>query len=216
MQKGFAPILIILGIVLLLGVAGGAYYFGQVSVKVPTSPSQTPVPTSQTSISPTQPVVKTTVSPTPTVVDETANWKTYTGNKYSFKYPANDWKINQSTASLVNDVSVYCINNCSTYSVGRFSVGPVVSKSVDEYINSITSTVTDSFGFIKFTLNGDNAVKEGFGGSSQSPAFINVIIIHNSQGYLIQTDYVGLLNLNNLDQFPVPNPDFLSTFKFTQ
>lgn len=112
-QKGFAPILIILSIVLLLGVAGGAYYlqskealphFGQSTVKTPTSVSQVPVSTSQTSISPTQSVAKTTISPTPTVINETADLKaeiiyfkqdpslsTYTDNKakFSVQYGAN-------------------------------------------------------------------------------------------------------------------------------
>lgn len=38
-QKGFAPIIIILGIILILGVAGGTYYFGiRKNISVPVTP----------------------------------------------------------------------------------------------------------------------------------------------------------------------------------
>lgn len=55
-QKGFAPILIALGIMLILIVAGGAYYFGTIKNK-PQSQTQNPVVTSKTvQSSPTSPL----------------------------------------------------------------------------------------------------------------------------------------------------------------
>lgn len=48
-QKGFSLILIILGVLAMLGIAGGAYYFGKSqSVKPETTSSPIPVATSQT------------------------------------------------------------------------------------------------------------------------------------------------------------------------
>lgn len=47
MQKGFAPIIILVGIVVLAGVAGGAYYFGKSQAPKPQLPN--PVVTSQAS-----------------------------------------------------------------------------------------------------------------------------------------------------------------------
>lgn len=75
-QAGFAPIIIIL-IVLLFsaGIIGGAYYFKttlekpKISDQKPTTPK---------------------VTPTSTSADETVNWKTYINKKfnYSIKYPS--------------------------------------------------------------------------------------------------------------------------------
>lgn len=73
-QKGFTPIIIILGIVLILGIVGGVYYFGKNFVKVPVS----------------KPQVLVSSTPQPTQINETASWKTYTNNQYgySIKYPS--------------------------------------------------------------------------------------------------------------------------------
>lgn len=77
MQKGFAPIFILVGI-LILAIVGGAYFL--VNLKFPNPNLQiNPVVTSQTP----------QATPVPPSVDETANWKTYTNDKLklSFKYP---------------------------------------------------------------------------------------------------------------------------------
>lgn len=77
-QKGFAPVLILVGILVLGMVAGGAYYFGKSQVSKPQP--QNPVIASQIP----QPVSSPSASP-----DETASWKTYTNNNFTFsiKYP---------------------------------------------------------------------------------------------------------------------------------
>lgn len=71
-QKGFAQVLILVGIVLIIGIAGGAYYFGKFSSK----PAQ-------------QPVAQQVATPTSqSAQDETANWKTYSDDQdIYFKYP---------------------------------------------------------------------------------------------------------------------------------
>lgn len=101
-QKGAAPILIILGVILLLGIVGGAYYFGQLSIKTPSS--QVLVSNSQTSVSPSQTNTKTIISPTSTV-EGTANWKTYQSSKLGieFMYPP-DYSIQQ-----ISDISVHLL-----------------------------------------------------------------------------------------------------------
>ena len=78
MQKGFTTILILVGIVFVVIIAGGAYYLGKSGG---TKQSPAPVVTSQTP----QP------SPTSTV-EEVSTWKIYNSKKYgySFKYPT-EW-----------------------------------------------------------------------------------------------------------------------------
>lgn len=71
MQKGFAPIIVIIGILVIAALTGGAYYLGT---------QKPPAPT---------PVINQRSKATPTTVDETADWKTYTNTLIGFalKYP---------------------------------------------------------------------------------------------------------------------------------
>lgn len=83
-QKGQTLVYILVGVLILVSVAGGAYYFGKSST--PKS-SPAPVVTSQTP----QPTPDETVY---TESDRSANWKTYTNIKYgySIRYP-DDWSL---------------------------------------------------------------------------------------------------------------------------
>lgn len=86
-QKGF--FLIILGVLVLLAiVAAGAYYVGTRNTKTETQTQESgtrPTINSQSGI--TSPRLTPTI--TQVLKDETANWKTYTNDKYRilFKYP---------------------------------------------------------------------------------------------------------------------------------
>lgn len=81
-QKGQSAILILLGILIMVGVAGGAYFLGRQTSPKPQNPVVTSSPQSTM-------VPQNTPS---SVVDGTANWKTYEGQyyplgKFSIKYP---------------------------------------------------------------------------------------------------------------------------------
>lgn len=78
-QKGFSVIYILVGILIIAGIAGGAYYFGKSQSNKPTAITQSPTPV----------ITFQTPQLTPSPVDETANWKTYTEGNYSVKYPLN-------------------------------------------------------------------------------------------------------------------------------
>lgn len=82
MQKGFAPILLLITLVVLATVGGGVYYL---------SKSQISKSASQIVISPTPQPTSTPTS----ISDETANWKTYGSEDYSISYPS-DWSIEKS------------------------------------------------------------------------------------------------------------------------
>lgn len=73
MQKGQTLIFILVGILILAAVVGGAYY-----LRRSTSPKISP-----------SPVVSTNPQSSPSQVDEASNWKTYTTTKFRFKYPVN-------------------------------------------------------------------------------------------------------------------------------
>lgn len=85
MQKGFAPILILVGILVIGGLVGGAYYLGTLK-KIPQVQN---------------PTINSQVTPSSNLVDETASWKEYIPNPDSenpmlpkgvtFKYPS-DWQ----------------------------------------------------------------------------------------------------------------------------
>lgn len=128
MQKGFAPIIIILGIVLILTIVGGIYYLGKSSVKP--ADNNPKACTQEAKICPdgssvgrtgpncefspcseATPSFASDTSPAPTGVGETANWKTYTNEKYGFsvKYPseANTSIDTYSTGGYMTDGNVH-------------------------------------------------------------------------------------------------------------
>ncbi len=74
-RDGFAEILLVV-VILVAAVAAGAYYLGRGTTKPSPSPS---------------PSAMQDASPAPTGAGETADWKTYTSQKfnYSLKYPPN-------------------------------------------------------------------------------------------------------------------------------
>lgn len=80
MQKGFAPILILVGILVIIGIAGGAYYLGK---------SQNSQPKSQSQVVSQTPTPSPNANLVPNASAETANWKTYINDTYAFqiKYP---------------------------------------------------------------------------------------------------------------------------------
>ncbi len=91
MQKGSVVIFILIGILVLAGVAGGAYYFGK---------SQTPKPQPQNQVVASQ-TPQQTVVPQATPSDETANWKTYNSyeSDFSMQYPPN-WTVKDRSQEI--------------------------------------------------------------------------------------------------------------------
>lgn len=90
MQKGFSPVLVLIGITVILVIAAGAYYLNDLfapMLKLQSSlvnssgskPTNTPQLTSVPASSPEETVY--------TEASRSANWKTYTNNAFYFKYP---------------------------------------------------------------------------------------------------------------------------------
>ncbi|MBI2034050.1 MAG: hypothetical protein HYT13_03065 [Candidatus Liptonbacteria bacterium] len=88
-QKGFANIILVLVIIVLVGTIG---YFALI---------KGPTPTVQQTSTPTKvPVTQQPTPVTPTPSNETTNWKIYRNEEYSFemKYPSN-WNVLLTTSS---------------------------------------------------------------------------------------------------------------------
>lgn len=137
-QKGFAPLIIILGILVTVIIAGGIFYLGRVTTpKIQPQTSvvtSTPQPTSVPQATPSQ-------SP-----DETSNWKTYTNNAlgFSIKYPANILvtPLDESDAGLNSGLSgiTMTIQNTQTGS-GTQGFG----GRIDIYLTSKQKLLEDKF-----------------------------------------------------------------------
>lgn len=125
LQKGFAPIVLILGILLISsGIIGGAYYF-KTTLEKPKVPEQKPTTPKAT--------------PTPTSVDETANWETYEDAKWDFqiKHPRgwkssviNYYDVNSPNANNPDYASYYQANISSPdkEGFGKGAEKPTISK----------------------------------------------------------------------------------------
>lgn len=104
MQKGFGIIYILIGILVLGLVAGGAYYLGKSTSPQPTPQPFYPPPSSTPSLPPLDknlPILNKTS-------DQTANWKTYTNQKfhYSLEYPSTWYIGEQSDITYISPESV--------------------------------------------------------------------------------------------------------------
>ena len=130
MQKGFGVIYILVGILVVTLIAGGAFYLGG-----QTTPKPVVTSSSQPSISPD-------VSPAPTDAGETTNWKTYTNTKYgfSFKYPnSENWKFISLPTPVTNEDNTFvaeCNNRCyDKENITAFQVSLSYYKSLNEYLS---------------------------------------------------------------------------------
>lgn len=201
MQKGLAPILI----VILIALVVGGYMFIQKQIK------PTIVPQSITQPSP---------SATPTVSDETvcteasrsANWKTCTSSIYSFKYPSNWQEIKKGKLSdnrvmefrgEDSDFMVVARENPKNLSISDWIKNP------DEYTKwniDLTEITVDN-------LKGMQLSTEMIGIESGVKTYITEAYI--SKGgfiYRIQYSLPRPLEKTDLKTFN----QILSTFKFTQ
>lgn len=109
-QKGLVPIIILLGILILVGVAGGAYYLGYSGKSEPTKVVSQLQPTSQ----------PTSVQQATTSAD-ISNWKTYNDDRYNFtfQYPEN---LTTEKGVLPQKITVYGSPREGVKEIAYFSV----------------------------------------------------------------------------------------------
>lgn len=120
MQKGFSAVFLLVGVLVIALIAGGAFYIGRNTVPAPQNDSIQKAQINQTS-NPTPEASSKQPEPS-SVSDETTGWKTYSNANYSFKYPA-DWTL--STSEYLNSVSLTNPNKTVsiTISEGQYPYG---------------------------------------------------------------------------------------------
>ena len=193
-QKGFAPILII---ILVLIAIGGAYYFGTKKGNIIPTPTQSPVTVASNAPAPITPTTKPTTDPT-------ANWKTYENNvyHYSFKYPPS-WAVRafQYSDNSTSDPlkTSYLILSSEGVDKMYFSLtDPLINPTLEDgYIS--TNKYGKPISYYKVFPNGEGPDDRSF-------------VTFQTTGRK------DTITINVLSSFPIPyeQDQILSTFKFTQ
>lgn len=210
-QKGFAPIILLIGVLVITLAAGGAYYYYQSKQKLSTySP---PTPTNNT--------VQTTPSPTP---NPTANWETYENAYYSFKYP-DDWDLEIDSKKDSNEIipSVYIhYHYTDDPSKGRynfyfgdsirFSIIKAVSNSnLDIYIQEIINNQGNIVSKIKdVVIDGIKGRRFTFGGQFSADTIYakrDDLIFNISHNEVVDKSHINSIDETTYNQI-------LSTFRF--
>lgn len=200
-QKGFSVILILVGIVLVVVMVGGAYYLGTKNNK-----SQNSVVTPNSSSSPTStPSVdsQVTPTPTPTVVSQTLDttqWLTYKSPSFSasvgsspvafsIKYPSS-WKVgydNQPVATSPNtygDGFIFTYNDYQIKIAKGYAPGGNECESSDIKVYTEFNTVDSQHKFRRVKAYEGETIKPGtiiFTICSTIPGYPKMGYVSNSE-----------------------------------
>lgn len=194
-------------LILLLVIAiGTAYFLG-------TQKNKTPAPTQTQELTPDFKIYSNT----------TANWKTYTNNKYkfAFQYPPNsnievaNATQNGGFSGIVNLVGA-CIGRANITDIDLLTIITGNYSSIEEFKKGNTSFSPDT-PFKETVFNGEKAVQHYYSGSVQSggPTVV-LFFIHNGIDYQIMYRYCAKAGTILSDsEITNMNPNILSTFRFS-
>lgn len=218
-QKGFFPIVAGM-IVLLIVVAGGAYYLGTQKNK----PSLPSIPQSnQLTVSPTESsqYLPSTTNPSPSS-DTMVNWKSYisTKAKYSFRYPP-EWPLVNVPTSPQCTVCVEDIQFTPSYNPnsGDSTIAVILVfkenniKSLDDYVN-IHVKGDQSKVDLKYTaVGGERAVSYKLSGGIPPLPVIEYAVYKNGFYYIVRIDDSTETNKSK-ERNVMLFDEMLTTFKF--
>ncbi|MDO8618505.1 MAG: hypothetical protein Q7R49_01010 [Candidatus Daviesbacteria bacterium] len=225
MQKGSVLILILLGVLLLAGIAGGGYYFGrQTSKSIPQQIACTmdakicPDGTGVGRVGP-----KCEFAPCPSTEpnsNETADWKTYTNTKasYSFKYPLN-WiqsYVNFSGCSECIDGLVLSPNQIPDLDSDIVTIQVYKEdkiKTLDDYVNIHVKGDASKINLNYATVGGEKAVSYKLSGGMPPLPIIEYAVVKNGYQYILRIEDGKETNKNRDKNIQIFNK-ILSTFKF--
>ena len=207
-QKGFAP-LIILTVVFLLVVIGYLFSIkGNININLP-KPSASVIPSASLSTTP----------------DSTANWETYTDTrlKYSVQYP-KDWSTDKVCLGGIAGDDYLClkspglvIDGAGNVSNGEliFIGGPGSSVFIDGELTPDRYCLPQPLGgkiksCTSVTVGGKKAIERVF----LDFPFVDVAVVDNNQ--IMLTIRLQLQNGGTSQTIPVIFDQILSTFEFTK
>lgn len=177
-QKGFAPLLVLVIILIITGIAGGAYYLRMIS---PTSLPNQKACTQEAKLCPDGSSVGRTgpnceftpcpAIPSAKVSDETANWKgadiyEFYKSKFTFKYPS-DWgvEVNQTSTAEMTLGKYTCIGNLLTISglknneLGKIQFCELsLLNDADNLLTIVTEGVKQDAVLLKQRTSGKNQI----------------------------------------------------------
>lgn len=156
-QKGQAQVLILAGIVILIAVAGGVFYWGRLTAPKP-QPQTAAISSPQPSPLSTEASAK--------VEDPTANWKTYTNEEYRylFKYPKQTsiddqrkdyiWLDDQISIQVTSKDPESCQGACPAIRERKnIEIEGVEAKELDGTFGVIGGNVPHSFRSVSIPHN---------------------------------------------------------------
>lgn len=213
-QKGLGAIYILVGVLILGLVAGGAYYLGKQA-----TPKSSPAPiVSQTP----QPTPTPDASPAPTGAGETANWKAYTSAKakYSFKYPT-EWPLVNIPVSNGCTVCIEDLQFTPNYNPnsGDTTIAVILVnkeasiKTLDDYINIHVKGDSSKIDLKNTSVGGENAVSYRLSGGIPPLPIIEYAVVKNGFNYQIRLEDSKETNKSTKKNLQLFN-QILSTFKF--
>lgn len=213
MQKGQAPVLILIGILIIMTAAGGAFYLGRQTTP---KPSPNPVVTSTTLPSPKD------ASPVPNGTEETTNWKTYTNKEtsFEFKYPPILVKEDIESGVLFSDKDIECSRECPT----RLGVGVSDNRTDFDKIYSMPEGASISnYTPFETLVKVRNIIVGGLPATQyktvSDPAlttrtFALMTVIKYKNVFIEFNSRFGIVNKEYDDRFSPLYDQILSTFKF--
>jgi len=218
-QKGFAPIVIALIVLILAGIGGTGYYLlSKQSPKQTACTQEAKICPDGSSVGRAGPNCEFAVCPE-AKIDETANWSVYTNDKYSFevKYPSN-YTLFQGTDQVKAKVIPADLNSQKIFITDKpemfFCCEPdyVSIEILGTYITDLEKYLPD-----QKIINADNSYRIKTKG---------YVAFNGEQAYQVQSDYgtdspgnIILVNHNSKTYYITDNglplsEKIISTFKF--
>lgn len=219
-EAGLAPILIV--VVITLAIGGYFIYNSYSKPKQIACTKEAKICPDGSSVGRVGPKCEFSLCPssesTSSTSEETANWKTYTSADFTFKYPSDsDWTLYRGSNQPGTDylVRVACWNCRSEYTVVGFSIKKTPYKSNSEYITNTKGDYDKNMSDSRsYKLNGVDAI-EALIQPNHGNGISTLEFFVLGKGYLLTYEILTPGN-GKLENIHSPNPNILSTLKFTQ